>query len=226
MPQPEISSQPVCLQVRQPLPSQNTHDMSTSAEGSVKGKYDGRRRIARSRSKNACRKPCSAAFMLAKLTFSPTTSPSSWWNIGECVMSESRRYTRPGAMTASGAPRACSARICTGEVCVRSSRPSAKVEGVVHRARRMIRRDVERFEVVEVILDLRTCRDIEAGAAKQRLDAQPRLGDRMQAARLLAPRPGSVTSMRPAASCRSMSARAERAAARLDRRLHLLPWPR
>ncbi len=91
MPQPAISSQPVCLQMRQPLPPQNTHDMSTSAEGSVKGKYEGRSRIARSRSKKACRKPCSTAFMLAKLMFSSTTRPSSWWNMGEWVMSESQR---------------------------------------------------------------------------------------------------------------------------------------
>ena len=39
----------------------------------------------------------------------------------------------------------------------------------------MIRRDVERFEVVEVVLDFRTRGDLEAGAAEQRLDAQPRL---------------------------------------------------
>src|ERR1700733_4722312 len=100
MPHPEISSHPVCLQVRQPCDSQKTHDMSTSAEGSVKGKYEGRRGIATGFSKKVARKPPSAAFMLAKLTFSPTTSPSSWWNIGECVISESQRYTRPGAMIA------------------------------------------------------------------------------------------------------------------------------
>ena len=44
MPQPPSSSQPVWAQVRQPLPSQNTQLMSNSADGSVNGKYDGRRR--------------------------------------------------------------------------------------------------------------------------------------------------------------------------------------
>ncbi len=72
------------------------------------------------------KKACSIAFKLAKLTFSPTTMPSTWWNIGVCVMSESQRYTRPGAMIASGGSCARMARICTGEVCVRSSRPSGK----------------------------------------------------------------------------------------------------
>ena len=64
--------------------------------------------------------------------------------------------------------------------------PVGEVEGVVHRPRRMIGGDVERLEVVEVVLDLRTRGDLEAGAPEQRLDAQARPGDRVQAARLLA----------------------------------------
>ena len=78
MPQPEISSQPVCLHTRQPAPPHSTQLMSTSADGSVNGKYDGRSRIFRSRSKNASRKPCSMAFMFAKVTPSSTTRPSTW----------------------------------------------------------------------------------------------------------------------------------------------------
>ena len=42
MPQPRISSQPVFLQKRQPLPWQTPHDTSTSQEGSVNGKKCGR----------------------------------------------------------------------------------------------------------------------------------------------------------------------------------------
>ncbi len=45
MPQPATSSQPVCLHTRQPRPSHSTQEISTSAEGSVKGKYEGRSRI-------------------------------------------------------------------------------------------------------------------------------------------------------------------------------------
>ena len=41
MPHPMISSQPVPLQTLHPLPPQRLHETSTSADGSVKGKYDG-----------------------------------------------------------------------------------------------------------------------------------------------------------------------------------------
>ena len=45
MPQPRISIQPVPEQTAQPLPLQVWQVTSTSAEGSVKGKKLGRRRI-------------------------------------------------------------------------------------------------------------------------------------------------------------------------------------
>ena len=64
--------------------------------------------------------------------------------------------------------------------------PVGEVERVVHRPRRMIGGDVERFEVVEVVLDLRTRGHLEAGAPEQGLDAQARPGHRMQATGLLA----------------------------------------
>src|SRR2546429_8351447 len=44
MPEPRISIQPVCLHVGQPVPPQIWHCTSISAEGSVKGKNDGRNR--------------------------------------------------------------------------------------------------------------------------------------------------------------------------------------
>ena len=54
---------------------------------------------------------------------SSTTRPSTWWNIGVCVASESRRYTLPRQSTETGG-RCCSmTRTCTGEVCVRRSTP-------------------------------------------------------------------------------------------------------
>src|SRR6266513_1677314 len=71
--------------------------------------------------------------------------------------------------------------------------PVWKIEGVVHRPRRMIGRDVERTEVVEVVLDFWSRGDVEAGTAEQGFDAQARLGHRMQPALLLAPaRQGDV----------------------------------
>ena len=45
MPEPRISSHPVALQMRQPAPLQPKQRTSTSAEGSVNGKKDGRKRI-------------------------------------------------------------------------------------------------------------------------------------------------------------------------------------
>src|SRR6266702_8632159 len=50
----------------------------------------------------------------------------------------------------------------------------------------MIGRDVECFEVMEVVFDLGPGGHIEAGSAKQLLDPQPGLGYRMQATALLA----------------------------------------
>src|SRR5580698_1863430 len=41
MPQPKISTQPVYLHILQPSPLQIVQEMSISADGSVKGKYDG-----------------------------------------------------------------------------------------------------------------------------------------------------------------------------------------
>ena len=57
----------------------------------------------------------------------------------------------------------------------------------MHRPRRMVGGDVERLEVVPVVLDLGPALHREAGVAEQRLDAAPRAAHRMQAARLLAP---------------------------------------
>ena len=45
MPQPSTSTQPVSLQMRQPLPWQAEQVRSTSALGSVKGKKLGRKRV-------------------------------------------------------------------------------------------------------------------------------------------------------------------------------------
>ena len=57
---------------------------------------------------------------------SSTASPSSWWNIGVWVASESRRYTLPGTTMKIGGSCCSIARTCIGEVCVRSSTSSEK----------------------------------------------------------------------------------------------------
>ena len=82
--------------------------MSISAEGSVNGKNDGRKRTGRSsRSKKLRMKSASTPFRSANETDSSTHSPSIWWSIGVCVTSESQRYTRPGAMMRSGGSCVC-----------------------------------------------------------------------------------------------------------------------
>ena len=63
----------------------------------------------------------------------------------------------------------------------------AQIERIVHRARRMIGRDVQRLEVMKVILDLRPLGDLEARTPENLLDAQTRLRDRVQSAGALAP---------------------------------------
>ena len=78
--------------------------------------------------------PCNAALRLARLMFSSTTRPSTWWNIGVCVRSESHRYTRPGAITRNGGLLARMARICTGEVCVRGTAVPKKNVSCIARA--------------------------------------------------------------------------------------------
>ncbi len=66
--------------------------MSISADGSVNGKYDGRKRTCRSSlSKKRRRKSVYTPLRSAKLTFSSIHRPSTWWNIGECVASLSTR---------------------------------------------------------------------------------------------------------------------------------------
>ena len=61
-----------------------------------------------------------------------------------------------------------------------------EVKGVVHGPRRMMGRDVERLEVVVVVLDLGAFRDLEAELAEQRLDTRQRPGDGVQPARAAA----------------------------------------
>jgi hypothetical protein len=51
-----ISIQPVRLQAAQPEPSQMKQLTSTSAEGSVNGKYEGRKRVRVEGPKNRCTK--------------------------------------------------------------------------------------------------------------------------------------------------------------------------
>ena len=79
MPQPKISTQPVCLQKPQPSPPQMLHEMSISAEGSVKGKYEGRRRIFVSAPNISRAKASNTCFRSVNDTSLSMYRPSTWW---------------------------------------------------------------------------------------------------------------------------------------------------
>ena len=66
MPEPRISSQPLCPQTRQPRPPHMTQRISTSADGSVKGKKLGRNRNVVSVPENLFKKSCQNSFEVAK----------------------------------------------------------------------------------------------------------------------------------------------------------------
>jgi len=59
------------------------------------------------------------------------------------------------------------------------------VESIVHRPRRMVRRDIEGFEIMVIIFDFRAIRDLETQLFKQCLDTHQRARNRMQSAGVL-----------------------------------------
>src|SRR5574344_152355 len=77
IPQPRISSHPVPLQTGQPLPPHIEHEISISAEGSVKGKYEGRKRICVSFPNISLAKYNNVCFKSANETLVSTYKPST-----------------------------------------------------------------------------------------------------------------------------------------------------
>ena len=93
------------------------------------------------------------------------------------------------------------------------------VEGVLHRARRMVLRVVQCGEAHPVGLDLGAVGDVEAHRAEDRLDALDRAATPDAGRRRRRRRPGSVTSSASARSCASSSACASAWRALLQRAL-------
>ena len=77
IPQPPISSQPVPLHIRHPLPRHWTQPISTSADGSVKGKKLGRKRTSKSSPNIRETKSLNAPFISPKVMPLSTTRPST-----------------------------------------------------------------------------------------------------------------------------------------------------
>ena len=85
-------------------------------------------------------------------------------------------------MTRIGGFRDSMVRICTGEVWVRSSSPVLQEEGVLRVARRMVVREVERLEVVVVVLHLGPLGDAVAELGEDLLHLADDQGHRVEAA--------------------------------------------
>src|SRR3989440_12166155 len=101
MPEPRISIQPVCLHVGQPVPPQIWHCTSISAEGSVKGKNDGRNRTRVSALKKRRAKGPSVGLKATKPVPPSPARASLWSNTGGRDRSEGARGRAP----AGGPPR-------------------------------------------------------------------------------------------------------------------------
>ena len=111
-----------------------------------------------------------------------------------------------------GAPCASIARICTGEVWVRSTRGSSpgvarlEVEGVLHRPRRMVLGHVERGEIIPLGLDLRPFGDGEAEVGENLRELVHHLADRVDRALTALRRRAATGRCVSVASLRSSSA--------------------
>ena len=101
-PAPSTSIQPVPLHKEQPLPWHWKQLTSTSTDGSVNGKYEGRRRVVTFFPNIFFTSWSSIPFKSHSVIPLSTTRPSICVNIGECVASSSERKTLPGETTLIG----------------------------------------------------------------------------------------------------------------------------
>ena len=88
LPAPDLAD---CVHARHPPPPHRKQSTSTSAEGSVNGKNDGRNRILERGPNISCAKRLSVPLRSAIVTSRSTARPSTCWNIGECVRSATSR---------------------------------------------------------------------------------------------------------------------------------------
>ena len=127
-----------------------------------------------------------------------TARPSTWWNTGVCVASSSSvRNTLPGHATYTGSSRSSSVRACTGDVCVRSTRPASRrvdEERVLHLPRRVVDAEVQRVEVEPLRLDLGALGDLPAHRDEDVARSAPRASPAGAGRRAGCRSAGSVTS--------------------------------
>ncbi len=105
MPQPPSSIHPVREHTRQPSPPQKMQLTASSADGSVKGKKSGRKRVRIVSSPNSARTNVSMVPNRSPSVMPRSTASASiWWNTGELRGRRASRSgtTRPGATTKIG----------------------------------------------------------------------------------------------------------------------------
>ena len=160
MPQPPSSIQPVCEHTRQPSPSQNTQLTASSADGSVYGKKSERNRVRTDSSSNSRRANASIVPNRSAIVRSRSTARHSiWWNDRRVAGVE-----RLVAVRAPGCDHVDRRRLRLHRADLHRRRVRAQhhllvgaerdVDRVLHRAGRVRGRDVQRLEVVPVVLDL------------------------------------------------------------------------
>ena len=124
MPEPRISSHPVCLHTRQPPPLQITQETSTSALGSVNGKKLGRKPDLRHRcAEHFPHKLQQGAFQIAHPDAAIDDQPldlRKHMGMGGVVVIASIHFSRANDFDWQLSPFIASiVRTCTGEVWVR-----------------------------------------------------------------------------------------------------------
>ena len=148
MPEPRISIQPVPLHAGHPMPPQTPHCTSISADGSVNGKNDGRKRVRDAPKKRSANR-FSVALRSTKLMPSSTRGLRSARTPARATRRRNRggRRCRESSTRIGGAIALQRAHLHRRRVRAQQ-RAALEIERVVRVQRRMVGREVERAEVV------------------------------------------------------------------------------
>ena len=169
MPQPRISSHPLPLQTEQPLPPQTKHSTSISALGSVKGKYEGRRRVCTFAIKKPAHKTVEGAFHIAK---SDILAHRDHFHLVELdLRAGADLFVAVTHARQNGAHRrrgvgAHGMDLPGGGMRAQHHPFAFHVEGIPHIAGGVIGGDVEQFKIVEVAFHIRGAIDLKAHLGK------------------------------------------------------------
>ncbi len=184
IPAPSSSSQPVCLQSRQPTPRQSRQWTSTSTLGSVNGKSLPRRRTSWSSPKTEHAELDEDPFQVAHLDVRPDDQPLD--------LMELDLRTRGNRLVAVAESREDEAYGLRGVLLHRPDLPrrcvgpeqdlGCDVERVLHISGRVVQRHVQEFEVVDVELHVRGFVDRETHGREHVANGPEHLRDRMKAA--------------------------------------------